>query len=161
MKPSAPDWILLGIVRRAHGIKGALAIKLFNPSSNTLHSGSEVILGTKSFEVMTVHTQGLISLKGISDRNAAEKLSGLEIWIRRNDLPTPDPGELYLADLIGFKAEDIHGNFLGEVTGFSDNGPQILVEVAGKMLIPMVKPLWASVDETAGKLIFDLPEGYE
>jgi 16S rRNA processing protein RimM len=141
---------------------------LLNPGSQALAPGIKVQLRAPQSSplhpvemVIATHRSGIITFEGINDRNAAEKLSGLEIWIRRSDLPETKPGELYLADLMGFKAEDIQGNLLGEVTGFSDNGPQILVEVSGKMLIPMVKPLWVSVDETAGKLIFDLPEGYE
>ncbi len=170
MKPSLPDWVQLGIIRRAHGIKGALAIKLLNPNSQALTPGIKIQLRSSQANPHPLHPveraiatyrSGIITFEGIDDRNAAEKLSSLEIWIRRSDLPTPEPDELYLADLMGFKAEDIHGKVLGEVTGFSDNGPQILVEIENKMLIPMVKPLWVSVDEKAAKLVFDLPEGYE
>ena len=41
----------------------------------------------------------LISLAGLTDRNAAQALQGTQVFVRRDDLASLDADEVYLADL--------------------------------------------------------------
>ncbi|MEI6791453.1 MAG: hypothetical protein WCK42_09765, partial [Myxococcaceae bacterium] len=91
----------------------------------------------------------------------AEKLAKTEIWVRRSDFKELASDEVYLADLIGFDAQDLKGEILGKVTGFSDNRAQILVEIAHKTLVPFVKPILIKIDEDNRCIVLDLPEGYD
>ena len=44
-------------------------------------------------------------LKGVTDRTAAEKLNGVELYVERASCPTPDDDDdFYHADLIGLEA---------------------------------------------------------
>jgi 16S rRNA processing protein RimM len=44
-------------------------------------------------------------LRGVNDRDAAEALNGVELYVSRDQLPAPDgEDEFYHADLIGLEA---------------------------------------------------------
>ena len=46
---------------------------------------------------------------GVSTREAAEALKGVEIFARRDQLPPPDEDEFYYDDLVGLEAVDAAG----------------------------------------------------
>jgi 16S rRNA processing protein RimM len=120
------EWVRIGVVARAHGIKGVLRFKLDDPRSTTLHSGLDVRVGNRSFRV-TAFVASLLTLEGVVDRTAAESLQGSVLSVRRSDFPSQAS---YLIDLIGAPVTDTQGATLGVVVGFSDNGAQPLIEVA-------------------------------
>ncbi len=52
---------------------------------------------------------------GVSTREAAEALKGVEIFARRNQLPPPNEDEFYYDDLVGLEAVDAAGGRIGRV----------------------------------------------
>ena len=46
---------------------------------------------------------------GVSTREAAEALKGVELFARRDQLPPPDADEFYYDDLVGLEAVDAGG----------------------------------------------------
>lgn len=153
-----PDWVLLGYVTRAHGIQGALSYQLLHADSDCLREDLEIALVSKNIKYLKI-TQVLsgnrFKLEGINDRNEAEKLAKTELWVRRSDFGELAEDEIYLADLIGFMAVNTEGKVLGEVTGFTDNRAQHLVEINHKILVPFVKPILVKIDEENKKIILD------
>ena len=64
------------------------------------------------------------------DRNAAEALKGLRLYVSRDALPPPqDEDEFYLADLIGLRAETSAGEPLGRVRAVLNHGAGDILEV--------------------------------
>lgn len=62
------------------------------------------------------HGKGLIArLEGCEDRDQAAALVGLEIRIRRDQLPRLGADEFYWADLVGLSVETLEGRRLGRV----------------------------------------------
>lgn len=57
----------------------------------------------------------LMVLDGVPDRNAAEAVRGCEVLVRREDLPEPEEGELFLDELTGLSILLEDGTALGEV----------------------------------------------
>src|SRR3989338_3812775 len=160
-------WILLGYLTRAHGISGALSYRLLHPESDCLREGLEISLSSSlkkgeqcGFKIRQILSGHRLLLEGITDRTAAEKLTKTEIWVKRSDLRELPPDEVYLADLIGFEAVNPAGDRLGQVTGFSDNRAQILVEIEG-MLVPFVKPILLQIDDENKKIILDVPQVFD
>jgi 16S rRNA processing protein RimM len=69
-------------------------------------------------------------LKDVNDRNAAEKLNGVELFVDRSLLPDPDDeDDFYHADLIGLAARLADGSEIGEVTAVPNYGAGDLLEV--------------------------------
>ena len=60
---------------------------------------------------MRGEAKGLViaRLDGIADRDQAETLKGLRLYVPRDELPKPRRGEFYHADLVGLAAVDTGG----------------------------------------------------
>ncbi len=107
----------------------------------------------------------------IPDRDAAEAMKGVRVFVSRATFPAPDPDEFYWIDLIGlsvFNREDVA---LGEVIGLIDTGPHCVLRVkpvaaapageapaepaADERLIPFVEAYVDSVDLPGRRIVVD------
>lgn len=73
-----------------------------------------------------------VRIEGIDDRNGAEALGRLELWVERRELPALATGEFYRADLIGFEVVNLAGQTLGRVDHFLDLPANAVVVVTGE-----------------------------
>lgn len=160
--------VRIGFVRRAHGVRGELEVKTFDPGSRTLREGTEVFLpgdeGSASARRVLAVRPGregiLLTVEGVGDRDAAEALRGRPVEVSRDALPRAAPGEHYLVDLIGFTVETAGGSVVGELTG--GGGPQPLLEVtAGRrtILVPAVPEILVKIDRRRRVVVIDPPDG--
>ena len=104
-------------------------------------------------------------MKGVADRNAAEALRGLKLYILRDSLPEPDDDEFYLADLIGLTVETADGELLGKVRAVQDFGAGDLLEIQPKAgaswWLPFTREAVPEVRLGEGKLIAAPPASVE
>lgn len=166
--------LLVGRIGGAYGIKGWVRVHSFtDPISNIfdyspwrLHAAID---GKQSRLVEVVkgkpHGKGLIvQLEGVSDRDAAESLKGLEIRVERTRLPEPEAGQYYWTDLEGLRVEDAAGNELGTVDQLIDTGSADVMVVTGgnRRLIPFIYgDTVVAVDLDAGCIRVDWDAGDE
>lgn len=160
----APDpsdvWIRLGVIGRPHGIRGALKLHLDNPDSETLRAGLEVrlVVGNAAPRLITIEKlqPGIVTLRGLADRTAAEALRHAVVEVRRSDFVDVDDDDdgvdAFLVDLIGAPVRTVDGVALGTILGFTDNVAQTLAEVRplGKgpsVLVPFVPPIVHGIDD--------------
>jgi 16S rRNA processing protein RimM len=121
--PSPDEPVVLAAVVRAHGLRGELLLKPFNPGSNLLLELSRVLLkapdgklSAYTIELARNHSGGqLLMLRGVESRDAAEALRGHLVCVLRADLPALEEGEVYLVDLVGLEARDLNGAAVGLV----------------------------------------------
>src|SRR5690606_40846969 len=72
----------------------------------------------------------LAQVEGVKDRDAAQALHGVRLYVERAALPEPeDAEEFYHADLIGLRVEDPAGRLLGRVKAVENHGAGDLLEV--------------------------------
>lgn len=174
------DELSIGYVAGAHGIRGALKIRLDNPDSEALAEGRRVTLRDDRGQprlrakVSRVGRQPgsdrwRLWLEGVDDRDAAEALRGLRLFVPRSELPDLPEDEYYLADAIGAAVVRRVGDQaqpLGEVVGVTSNGIQDLFEVrwqspgrgAREWLLPALPEFVVHIEP--GRLEVDLPEGF-
>ena len=155
--------ILLGKIVAAHGLKGEVKIKSFTADPLDIAAyGMVTVPDGRRFHLERPRVQGdtvIAGIRGISDRNAAEALKGLELHVERDDLPDDEfeEGEFYQADLIGLPVFDGNGTRLGEVVGFQDFGAGDLVEVelpSGTVgLVPFADSMVPVVDMEEGLIV--------
>ena len=111
-EPKAGGLLAIGRVARAHGLKGELRVELFFDGSDSLEAVDELWLSQKAETPETAKSHViewaravpkayLVKLEGVSERDGAEALKGLTVWVERAALPEPDESEYYLVDLIG------------------------------------------------------------
>lgn len=99
----------------------------------------------------------------ITDRTAAEKLQGAELYLNRADFPDLLEDEFYLGDLIGARVILANGDEAGVLTGFSSNNIQLLLEVktpSGYVAsVPLVDAIVLDIDCENKIITIDPPAG--
>jgi len=100
------------------------------------------------------------ALAGIGDRDAAEKLANLKLYVPRERLPAlAETDEFYHADLIGLAVVNTAGEPLGTVLAIHNFGAGDLIEIrlsGGKTeLVPFNERNVPSVDVGAGKIVIE------
>lgn len=152
----------LGYVAGAHGVRGGLKVKLFNPDSTAIEVGVQLALRlpdapARTFVVSQVAVApgvGLLRLwlEGVDDREAADALRAHELWIARAELPALADDEYYLADLVGLEVvreRDGVSESLGRITGVTSNTAQDLlcVRLRGReWLLPALPPFIVAIE---------------
>ena len=77
------------------------------------------------------HGDVVIALaQDVGDRDHADALRGVRVFVARSSFPTPDPDEFYWVDLIGLEVVNREGERLGTVAGLIDTGPHSVIRVA-------------------------------
>lgn len=103
----------------------------------------------------------VVSVEGITDRSAADKLNGLELSVPRSRLPETEADDFYHADLIGLAAEAVSGEALGTVIAVHNHGAGDLLEIAATegspILVPFTKANVPIVDIEGGRVVVDPP----
>lgn len=96
-------------------------------------------------------------LEGCSDRDAAAAWRGQAIAVPRSQLPAPQQGEYYWADLIGLGVVNTGSQDLGRVTGIMQTGANDVLVVEGERerLIPFIASVIREVDLVAGLVRVD------
>ena len=168
--PPLPDRVLVGRIRRPHGVRGELLVDVVSDVPGRLAPGRELWLETVdgAGRVMKVaahraHPRGaLLSFEGLEDRDAVESLRGATLEAdRRTVAPAPE-GSYYYFELTGCRCHDATAGELGEVTEVNVDGGGLLIEVrAGEteLLVPFVEEYIKAVDVAARRIELELPEG--
>lgn len=161
--------IVLAVVTGGHGIRGEVRLRSFAGDAGALtdYGPLERSDGGAPLEVMGLRAakDGLIArFAGVSDRNAADALKGVELSVPRHRLPEPEPEEFYFADLVGLAAVRPDGTGLGTVIAVHNfgAGDVIEVELAGGLetiFVPFTREAVPEVDVAARRLVIDPPEG--
>ena len=99
----------IGRVGSPHGLDGKVKVRFAYVGSESLDEATRVFLVTddgkeREFEVREVRGSGaqtLLSLEGVENRDEAARLVGSHIEVSRDEVAPLEPGEYYLADLVG------------------------------------------------------------
>ena len=154
--------IFVAQVGAAHGVKGEVKVTTFTADPMALASYKTLLRqdGSTALTIASARPSkgGIVArLKGVADRNAAEALRGLKLYIARDSLPEPEEDEFYLADLIGLAVETEAGEPLGKVKAVQDFGAGDLLEIQPKAgaswWLPFTREAVPEVRIGEGKLI--------
>ena len=139
----------MGRVAGSYGVRGW--IKVEAPQA-ALAACNKWSIGEAEYPVEQVkqHSGTLLAkLAGLESREAARKLKGATVYVRRDAMPAPSEGHYYLADLVGLEVVNERGEGLGVVKRWIFNGAQDVMEVAGAgrvRLLPWVAEVVRDVD---------------
>ena len=160
--------ICVARIGAAHGIKGEVRLWSFtaDPAAVADYGPLESEDGTQRFEIeaMRPAKDHLVArLSGVRDRDAAERLVNVRLYVARDRLPAPAPEEFYHADLIGLRAESRDGAALATIVGIHDFGAGDLLELrplsgGGTVLMPFTAQTVPEVDIAGGRIIIDPPQ---
>ncbi len=166
------DLVLMGRFGAPHGVRGEIRLQSF--TEEPLAIASYGPLSDKSrarrFVLENAREQGrdmlVVSVEGVTDREAAQRLTGTELYLPRASLPAPEEDEFYLADLIGLNVEDEAGAALGQVIALRNFGAGDILEVLPKdggesQIYPFTKALAPIVDVAGGRIVVVVTESPE
>ncbi len=162
--------ILLGVVGRAHGVRGRVrvtshtadpaALTEYGPLSTS--DGRRFTLRWKSEGVAEVFDISSGQPVKISDRSQAERLTNTRLFIERGKLPEPEADEFYLADLVGLTAVDGSGAMVGTVSAVHDYGAGASLEIAqdnaASLLLPFTLACVPEVSIATGRVTIAQPD---
>ncbi len=162
--------ILMGRIGAAHGIKGEVRITAFteDPLSIADYDPLETDrpgLSISIAKARVAKTVVIATLKGISDRNGAEKLNGVSLYVDRDRLDQPDEDEFYHADLIGLEVRLGDGSVLGTITAVENFGSDDLLDVKlsetrKSVYLPFTKAVVPQLHIAEGYVVAEPPEGW-
>ena len=154
----------------AHGVRGAVKLWTFteDPFAVTRYGPLATKDGARVFEVAQAReAKGhlVATLKGVTTRNEAERLNGIELYVAREKLPATDEDEYYHADLIGLAAVTTAEEPLGKVIAIHNFGAGDIIEIAPPrgptMLLPFTNAVVPTVDIAGGRVVIELPAEIE
>jgi 16S rRNA processing protein RimM len=161
--------ILLGRLGAAHGVRGEIRLQSFtaDPSAIAAYGPLFDASGRRRFVISSLRPAGkdmfVARLEGVADRNAAEALTGVELYLPREALPAPEEDEFYLADLEGLRVETREGATIGVIAAVRNFGAGDLLEITPPeggetVLLPFTRIVVPVVDIAGGRVIVEPPE---
>ena len=156
------DRICVAQIGAAHGIRGEVRLRSFTgePMAIASYGPLESEDGTRRFTIETLRPAKdhfVARLEGVSDRNAAEQLTNLRLYVARDRLPPAGDGEFYHADLVGLAAVTPDGAALGTVTAVHNFGAGDVIEIkpaSGEaLLVPFTDAAVPEIDLAAGRMV--------
>jgi 16S rRNA processing protein RimM len=160
--------VCVGVVTGAHGVRGMVRLKSFTaePEDAARYGPLEDERGERRFTLRVVGSaKGVLiaAISGIDDRDPAEALRGLRLYLPRSALPPTEAEEYYHADLIGLDAALSDGTALGTVRAVHDFGAGDTLEIerasGPSVMVPFTRAVVPVVDLDAGRLILEPPPG--
>jgi 16S rRNA processing protein RimM len=101
--------------------------------------------------------------EGIEDRDAAEALRGLDLYVPRERLPATEEDEFYVSDLVGVDAVDPEGVVQGRIVAVHNFGAGDLIEVqppqGDSQLVPFTRDSVPEIDLAARRAVVIPPKG--
>lgn len=165
--------LLFGYVARAHGLRGELVVRTFDPASEVFSEIERVWLkpaqGPEREVAIEDVREGpggdlLVALAGVTTREAAEALQGAQLLAFRDDLSPPAEGEFFQGDLVGLEAVTPEGRKLGRVEEVWSSGPVPNLVIRGgaeELMVPFADDFIAEVDLEEQRVVVIPPEYLE
>ena len=165
MSRSQDNWVAMGYVKGAFGIKGWVKVAADTEYADSLLDYPVWQLSKDGFPRRNRLKTGLVAgyelklkFAYIRDRDAAQLLRGYTIEIKRSDFEHAQEGEYYWADLVGLTVYNRQNELIGTVSSLMETGAHdILVADGehGRKLIPFVDHYIDNVDLEQGSIIAD------
>lgn len=164
----------MGRITGAHGIHGSLKVHSFAETMAPYQEGEEILLdmpesgpAVRTIQWAKSHGRSLLlGLEAVDDRNAAEALVGVSLFIEKKRLPTLEEDAYYWFDLVGLSVYDVQGKLLGrldEVIPTPGNDVYVVKQIiAGKtreILLPAIGEVIVKVDIAGKTMVVNPPEG--
>jgi 16S rRNA processing protein RimM len=166
-----PSQVCIARIGAAHGVRGAVKLWTFteDPFAVKRYGPLSSKDGARQFEITDAREAKdhlVATLKGVTTRDEAERLNGVELYVAREKLPATDEDEYYHTDLIGLAAVTTADEPLGRVVAIHNFGAGDIIEIAPPqgaptMLLPFTNAVVPTVDLKAGRVVIELPDEIE
>jgi 16S rRNA processing protein RimM len=159
--------VCIAQIGAAHGVRGEVRLKAFteDPLAVTSYGPLEAEDGKRQFEIEAARPAKdmlVVRLRGVTDRNAAEALKNVRLYVAREKLPPPADDEFYYADLVGLAAVKANGEMVGTVKAVHNFGAGDLLEIqpgdgSATMVVPFTETTVPTIDMAQRRIVLEPP----
>ncbi|MHB1223091.1 MAG: ribosome maturation factor RimM [Gemmatimonadaceae bacterium] len=173
---AAPEWVIVGRVRKVHGLQGELVVEaitdrpgeIFAPGRRVVAGTATARIGREPRDFTVVRSRPfkggfIIAFEGLSDCDEAEKWRGRFLFIPGTELAPLEEGEVYVHDLHGLRVALTDGTEVGTITDVYElpQGLGLDVKRDGRpsVVVPYRAGVVREVDVAGGLMVIDPPAG--
>lgn len=160
----------VGKIQKAFGVKGEVVIKMMTPSPSRFKKLKQVYVGTRPeearltrIEFVRLDGRGVrLGFAGITDRTAAEFLTGNLIFVDESEILRPKKGSYFVHEMVGLRVIDECNKEVGvvkDVLRFPAQDVYVVEKEGHEWMLPAVKEFVTSVDVATGVMRVRLIEG--
>lgn len=163
----AADWVLIGVVAGALGVKGELKVDLETDFPDRFKRLHTIFAGAERTPMQVegarrIHGRVALRLATVSDRDAAQALHGTPLYIPSNEVMPLPPYTYYRDQIIGLQVVTTGGEPLGaisEILVTGSNDVYVARDGQREVLIPALKDVVREVDVTGGRMVIEPVDG--
>jgi 16S rRNA processing protein RimM len=171
---SSESRIAVGVIRRAHGVRGEASVELWTDSAERFEELEAVTLvspderSTRQATIESSRAHGdrvLVKFAGIG---SPEELAGLHNWtieIPESEARSLEENEYFLHDLVGLSVVDSEGKTYGTVDEAYEGGGGVLLSVkrpdGTTFEVPFATAICTEVDLGKKRIVVALPDGLD
>jgi 16S rRNA processing protein RimM len=166
------DRICVARIGAAHGVRGEVKLWSFtqDPAAVASYGPLETQDGTRRLEIKALRPAKdhfVARIAGVDDRDAAQKLRNLELYIPRARLPEIDEADtFYHADLIGLDVVTSDGAQIGTVYALHNFGAGDIIEIipiggGDALMLPFNETTVPKIDIAEKQIVVVLPAEIE
>ena len=169
-KKRLSDFVAIGVIEKAHGIKGDVKVRPvtdYPPRFKSLH---KVIVeppagGIEELEISNIWVRGKVvylHFKGVDTRDKAHALKGAFISVKKEDVLPLEEGRFYHFKILGFEVKTISNETLGyvqEVMDLPANAVLVVKNENREYLIPVIQDVVKRMDMESEEIIIEPMEG--
>jgi 16S rRNA processing protein RimM len=155
----------IGLVRSAHGVKGAVRVELLTDFPDRFAPGREASVGGRRLRVARSSEQPdglLVTFEGIDDRNAAEELVGAYCTVPLGEARALPDDRYYHFQLVGLRVFDTRSDRdlgqVAEVLTYPANDVLRVTNGTNEVLIPMIRGVVRTIAPSEGRITVELDE---
>ena len=161
--------ICVGLIAAAQGIRGFVRLRSFTDDPESIFKYKPLMSedGQREFKIKfqgVSKDMFVASIDGVTDRNSAEALRGVQLFVERMKLPKPKKGQYYDADLIGLLAKDGQGKEFGKILAVHNYGAGPFLEIGttkkDSFMLPFTDACVPEVDTAKAYALIVPPEGW-
>jgi 16S rRNA processing protein RimM len=174
---TAPELVIVGRLRKAHGVKGELVVEPLTDNPDRVYAaGRRLVAGTvdgepdpRAGELVVAaarpapHGDGLlVAFASITDRTSAELWRDRYLLAPRAELEPPGEHEVYVHELVGMRVSLRSGEQLGKVLEVYELPQGLVLDISrpgGSVVLPFRAPFVVAVDRAERAIVIDPPDG--
>ncbi len=160
----------VGVITTTHGVRGEVKVfpttddpQRFKKLKNVILDDGKKQLDLEITSVKFFKNLVILKFKGLDNMNDVEKFKQADLLVTRENAVKLEPGEYFIADLIGLQGVSDEGEDLGELTDVIQTGANDVYvftkQGQADLLVPKIPDCVKEIDLDKGTVLVHLLPG--
>jgi 16S rRNA processing protein RimM len=163
-----PVYLVVGFLRRPHGLSGEILMDLHTDFPERLRSGRKLLVGEEHVPLTLVgarqhQSSMLVKFKGVETPEDVGQYRNQWVYIKASDAPPLPEGQIYQHELFGFQVVDENDSPLGELVEIIETGANdvyvVKADSGREILLPAIPSVILDLDVERRLMRVHLLEG--